>query len=74
MKVYCANNNIVYDSPTACAEDLGLSLPTVSLAVNGKRARAGVYILSPVDDQTPDQLSDLRRWLLYSVYKIVLEV
>lgn len=73
-KVYCANTNEVFDTPKAAAESLDIDLSLVSRALNGKRPRAGVYLLCYIDNPTPEELKTLRRWLLYSVYKIVLEV
>lgn len=73
MRVYCANTNEIYDSPKAAADALGVDLATVSRVLNGKRPRAGVYLLTYIDNPSADELAALRRWLLYSVYKIVLE-
>lgn len=73
-KVFCANTNTVYNTPKEAADDLDLDLSVVSRALNGRRPRAGVYLLAYIDDDTrAEQLADLRRWLLYSVYKIVIE-
>lgn len=73
-KVYCANNNALYNSPKEAAQDLGLNASQVSRALNGRRARAGVYLLSYVDDKfKEEERKALRRWLLYSVYKINLD-
>ena len=77
-KVYCANNNTLYDTPKAAADDLELDLSLVSRALNGRRPRAGVYILAYVEPDPKSnaflesQLDDLRRWMLYSAYKITL--
>ena len=73
-KIYCANNNTLYSSAKEAALDLGLNHSQVSRALHGHRPRAGVYLLSFVDDDpTEAELNDLRRWLLYSVYKINLK-
>ncbi|MBR5015004.1 MAG: hypothetical protein IKY16_10445 [Bacteroidales bacterium] len=74
MKVYCANNNTIYNSPKDCAEDLKLDLSAVSRALSGARKRAGVYILSYIDnnDTDPEAVAALRRWMLYSSYSIVI--
>ena len=70
-RVFCANNNYIYDTPVQCANDLGLDLSTVSRALNGKRTRAGVYIISYIDNHvTPEELEDRRKWMLYAAYKI----
>lgn len=77
--VYCANNNSLYETPKEAAEQLELDLSLVSRALNGRRPRAGVYLLAYVDIEpqtapkdVQSQLDELRRWMLYSVYKIVL--
>lgn len=74
MKVYCANNNTIYNSPKDCAEDLKLDLSAVSRALSGERKRAGVYLLSYVDssDSNSESIAALRRWMLYSSYSIVI--
>lgn len=73
MKVYCANNNTLYDTPGACAKALDVDPAVVSRALQGKRPRAGVYLITYVDSEQCKQeaLDKLRAWMLYSVYKIV---
>lgn len=74
-KVYCANNNCIYDSPKDCANDLKQDLSAVCRALSGERKRAGVYLLSYIDssDTDPKTVAALRRWMLYSSYAIILE-
>ncbi len=72
--IYCANNNMLYTQAKDACDDLGLDPASMSRHLAGKRKTVGSYVLAAVDTVDPDKLRDVRRWLLYSTYKIILDV
>ena len=72
--IYCANNNTLYKSARDVCEDLELDRGTVSNCLAGRRKSASGYLLTNLDDLSEDGIRAARAWLLYSAYKIVLDV
>lgn len=72
--IYCANNNTLYRSAADVCADLGLDKASVSRVLSGQRKTVGSYVLTELDDLSENGISAARAWLLYSVYKIVLDV
>lgn len=72
--IYCANNNTLYEQAKDACDDLGLDQASMSKHLAGDRKTVGSYVLARVDSSDKEQLADVRRWLLYSAFKIVLDV
>lgn len=72
--VYCANNNTLYKQARDACADLGIDETALSRHLAGQRKTVGSYVLARVDTDNASELQDVRRWLLYSAYKIVLDV
>lgn len=72
--IYCANNNVLYKQARDVCKDLGLSEAAVSKHLNGERRAAGCYVLARINKPNPKTIKALRAWLLYSTFKIVLDV
>ena len=72
--IYCANNNTLYEQAKDACDDLGLDQSSVSKHLAGERKTVGSYVLARVDSSDKDKLAEVRRWLLYSAFKIVLNV
>ena len=71
--IYCANNNTLYEQAKDACDDLGLDQASVSKHLAGQRKTVGSYVLAHVDSTGKEQLAAVRRWLLYSAFKIVLD-
>ena len=76
MKLYCANNNTIYPTIAAAADDLDIDRTTIHRFLRGERSTAAHYVFIKLDDDepSPDRVKELRAWLLYSAFKIVLDV
>ena len=72
--IYCANNNTLYHRAADVCRDLGLDKAQVSRHLAGTRKTVGSYVMARVTDTTPEAIKAVRAWLLYSVFKIVLNV
>lgn len=72
--IYCANNNTLYEQAKDACDDLGLDQASVSKHLAGDRKTVGSYVLARVDSSDKEKLAEVRRWLLYSAFKIVLDV
>lgn len=72
--IYCANNNTLYEQAKDACDDLGLDQASVSKHLAGGRKTVGSYVLARVDSSDKEKLAEVRRWLLYSAFKIVLDV
>lgn len=72
--IYCPNNNTLYKSAADVCRDLQLDRAAVSRVLSGERKTAGSYILSEINDLSEDGIRAARAWLLYSVYKIIVDV
>lgn len=72
--IYCANNNTLYARAQDVCDDLGLPAESVSRHLAGQRKTVGSYVLAKVDDISPEAIALVRRWLLYSTFKIMLDV
>lgn len=72
--IYCPNNNTLYKTAADVCQDLQLDKAAVSRVLSGERKTAGSYILSELTDLSSEGVRAARAWLLYSVYKIVLDV
>ena len=72
--IYCANNNTLYMQAKDACDDLGISESYMSKHLSGQRKTARSYILTEVTDTSSEAIQSVRAWLLYSVYKIVLNV
>ena len=72
MQLYCANNNTIYSSVSAAAKHLNIDRTTIYYFLQGKRATAANYIFRDITDQelSDNEISELRRELLYSVFHI----
>lgn len=71
--IYCANNNTLYKQARDACADLCIDETALSRHLSGQRKTVGSYILARVDTQDAQELQDVRRCLLYSAYKIVLD-
>lgn len=71
--IYCANLNTIYKTAAEAARELSLDKTAVSRALSGERKRAGVYLLTYTETNNPKELEEIRRWLLYSTYRIILD-
>ncbi len=71
--IYCANNNTLYESAADVCRDLGIDKSSVSRVLSGQRKAAGAYLLAELDDLSEDGIRAARAWMLYSIYKIVLD-
>lgn len=71
--IYCANNNTLYPCAADLCRDLNLDQGLVCHVLAGRRKTAGVYAICRIDDTSTDGVQAARNWLLYSVYKIVLD-
>ena len=71
--IYCANNNTLYEQAKDACDDLGLDQASVSKHLAGQRKTVGSYVLAHIDDTGKEQLAAVRRWLLYSAFKIILD-
>lgn len=74
MRLYCANNNTIYKSVTAAANDLNIDRTSIHKQLRGERSNVGGYVFAKLNDISPEAVKDARRWLLYSAFKIILEV
>ena len=74
MRLYCANNNTIYKSVTAAANDLNIDRTSIHKQLKGDRTNVGGYVFAKLDDISPEAVRDARRWLLYSTFKIILDV
>lgn len=74
MNLYCANNNTIYPSVAAAADDLYIDRTTIHRFLHGERSTAANYVFAKIDDISADKLKKLRARLLYSAFHIVLEV
>lgn len=74
MRLYCANNNTIYKSVTAAAHDLNIDRTSIHKQLRGERSNVGGYVFAKLNDISPEAVKDARRWLLYSAFKIILEV
>ena len=72
--IYCANNNTLYMQAKDACDDLGISESYMSKHLSGQRKTARSYVLTEVSDTSSEAIQSVRAWLLYSVYKIVLNV
>lgn len=72
--IYCANNNTLYRRAADVCADLGLDKAQVSKHLAGKRKTCGSYVLARITDTAPEAVRTVRTWLLYSAFKIVLDV
>lgn len=72
--IYCANNNKLYKQARDVCKDLGLSEAAVSKHLNGERRAAGCYVLARINRPNMNTIKALRAWLLYSTFKIDLDV
>lgn len=72
--IYCANNNTLYRRAQDACNDLGISKSVMSRHLAGERKTAGSYVLTNVNTSDPAELQDVRRWLLYSTYNIIIDV
>lgn len=72
--IYCANNNTLYRKAVDVCRDLGLDQAQVSKHLAGERKTVGSYVLARITDLTPEAVKAVRTWLLYSTFKIVLDV
>lgn len=72
--IYCANNNTLYEQAADACKDLGLDEASVSKHLAGQRRSVGSYVLTKVDDTNAEALQAVRRCLLYSAYKIIIDV
>ena len=72
--IYCANNNTLYMQAKDACIDLGISESNMSKHLSGQRKTAKSYILTEVTDTSVAAIQSVRAWLLYSVYKINLNV
>lgn len=68
--IYCANNNTLYPRAVDLCHDLNLDKSLVSRVLSGKGTRAGVYLITELDDVRPETVAAARTCMLYSVYKI----
>lgn len=71
--IYCANNNTLYETAADVCRDLGIDKSSVSRVLSGQRKAAGAYLLAELDDLSEDGIRAARAWMLYSIYKIVLD-
>lgn len=74
MRLYCANNNTIYKSVTAAANDLNIDRTSIHKQLRGERSNVGGYVFAKLNDISPEAVKAARRWLLYSAFKIILEV
>lgn len=74
MNLYCANNNTIYPSVAAAADDLYIDRTTIHRFLHGERSTAASYVFAKLDDISADKVKAVRAGLLYSAFKIVLEV
>lgn len=72
--IYCANNNTLYEQAKDACDDLGLDQASVSKHLAGDRKTVGSYVLARVESSDKEQLAEVRRFLLYSTFKIILDV
>lgn len=72
--LYCANNNTVYKSVREAVHDLGIAESSIHRYLNGERKTAASYVFMKLDDISPESIKAARAWLLYSAFKIVLDV
>lgn len=74
MNLYCANNNTIYPTISAAAEDLDIDRTTIHRYLRGERSTAAHYVFLKLDEGiSSDKVKELRAWLLYSAFKIVLD-
>ena len=71
--IYCANNNTVYERAIDVCNDLGIAEESVSRHLAGQRKTVGSYVLAKIDNINPEEIRTIRRWLLYSAFKIMLD-
>lgn len=74
MYLYCANNNTIYPSISAAADDLDIDRTSIHRYFRGERTTAAHYVFIKLDDISPDKVRSTRAWLLYSAFKIILDV
>lgn len=72
--IYCANNNTLYRRAADVCADLGVDRAQVSKHLAGTRKTVGSYVLARITDISPEAVKAVRAWLLYSTFKIVLDV
>lgn len=72
--IYCANNNTLYPNAASVCRDLNLDAGLVSNVLAGRRKTAGVYAICRLADTSAASVQAARAWLLYSYYKICLDV
>lgn len=72
--IYCANNNTLYRRAADVCADLGLDKAQVSKHLAGTRKTVRSYVLARITDTTPEAVKAVRTRMLYSAYKIVLDV
>lgn len=72
--IYCANNNTLYRYSVDVCEDLGLDPASICKHLAGQRKSVGSYVLARVTDTDAENIKAVRAWLLYSAYKIIIDV
>lgn len=72
--IYCANNNTLYEQARDVCRDLGVSEAGVSKHLAGERRTVGCYVLARINDPNMKNIKALRAWLLYSTFRIILDV